>query len=94
MPTKSAGIGSVAAVLAIITTGCPADRQALDPPGGEPVDLSPDPRIEQAPAMPTPPGEVPIGLQPHPDTAPRDTVDLDTIPDPTTPGTAPAPGVP
>jgi hypothetical protein len=58
--------------------GCRADREALDPPGGEPVDLSPDPRIEAAPAYPTPPGEAPVGL--HPDTAPRPEVDLDTIP--------------
>jgi hypothetical protein len=64
--------------LALLTTGCPADEQALDPPGGPPVDLSPDPRIEEAPAFPTPAGQVPVGLQP--DTAPREQVDLDTIP--------------
>jgi hypothetical protein len=94
MRKRHSVFGSFAVLLAVVTAGCPADREALDPPGGEPVDLSPDPRIEQAPAFPTPPGEVPIGLEPHPDTAPRDTVDLDTIPEPATPGTTPAPGVP
>jgi hypothetical protein len=63
--------------LALLTTACPADQQAVDPPGGPPVDMRPDPRIEQAPAYPTPPGQVPVGLQP--DTAPREEVDLDTI---------------
>jgi hypothetical protein len=43
----------------LVLAACPADRQAA-----EPVDMSPDPRIEQAPAYPTPPGEVPMGVQP------------------------------
>jgi hypothetical protein len=59
-------------------TACPADQAAVDPPGGQPVDMRPDPRIEAAPAYPTPPGEVPIGLEPT--DSPRPMVDMDTIP--------------
>jgi hypothetical protein len=75
----------------VALAACPADRQAA-----EPVDASPDPRIEQAPAYPTPPGEVPTGLQPEgapgatgqqPGT-PRDTV-ADRVGDPTMPGAVP-----
>jgi hypothetical protein len=77
------------AVLAL--AGCPADQAAVDPPGGPPVDMRPDPRIDAAPAMPTPPGEVPIGLQPT--DSPRPMVNMDTIQQPgmvrPTPGTTP-----
>jgi hypothetical protein len=61
------------AMFAVGLGACRADRDAA-----EPIDMSPDPRIEAAPAYPTPPGEVPIGLQP--DTGPQPTVDLDTLP--------------
>jgi hypothetical protein len=63
---------TVIAASALLLVACPADRQAA-----EPIDITPDPRIEAAPAYPTPPGEVPIGLEP--DTTPRPQVDLDTV---------------
>jgi hypothetical protein len=85
--------GTRAKLIAIILSSaalaaCPADRQAA-----EPVDASPDPRIEQAPAVPTPPGEVPMGQQPAgapgtlgttPDTTAQ------RVGDPTMPGSLPA----
>jgi hypothetical protein len=90
-------LSGLAVGLALITTGCPADEQAIDPPGGPPVDMRPDPRIQQAPAYPTPPGQVPIGLEP--DTTRGEPVDLDTISagqaGPGGPGALPAqPGAP
>jgi hypothetical protein len=53
----------IATALLLALGACRADREAA-----EPIDIRPDPRIEQAPAYPTPPGEVPMGLQP--DTTP------------------------
>jgi hypothetical protein len=80
------------AYLAVITasvlvlTACPADRQAA-----EPVDMRPDPRIEAAPAYPTPPGEVPIGLQPDsPGVAGQDTLRGTGAPGTAAPGAPPA----
>lgn len=58
----------------LVLAGCQADREAA-----EPVDITPDPRIEAAPAYPTPPGEVPIGLEPAPAGEATDTVSLDTV---------------
>lgn len=63
---------TVIAASALLLVACPADRQAA-----EQIDITPDPRIEAAPAYPMPPGEVPIGLEP--DTTPRPQVDLDTV---------------
>lgn len=73
IPTRFAAI----ALSVLALTACPADQAAVDPPGGQPVDMRPDPRIEAAPAYPTPPGEVPIGLEPT--DSPRSHVDMDTI---------------
>lgn len=79
----------VPAALAIGLGACRADREAGNPREDIQVDMRPDPRIQQAPAMPTPPVGVPIGLEP--DTTRGDTVRLDTIgqPQPGAPGTAP-----
>lgn len=67
----------VPAALATGLGACRADREAGNPREDVQVDMSPDPRIEQAPAVPTPPRGVPTGLEP--DTTPGDTVRLDTI---------------
>jgi hypothetical protein len=80
----------LAAVAALALAGCRADREAA-----EPVDMSPDPRIQQAPAYPTPPGEVPTGVQPAEPGQPGGTVPADTLPggvrtDPTGAGALPA----
>jgi hypothetical protein len=77
-------VPAVLALTVIALAGCRADQEAA-----EGIDMRPDPRIEQAPAYPTPPGEVPTGLQP--DTSPMgpgDTIQR-PIDDPTGAGAQP-----
>jgi len=73
MRSMRAGFSMLAIVVAI--GACRADRDAA-----EPVDMRPDPRIEQAPAYPTPPGEVPTGMQPAPAGQPGTMAPADTLP--------------
>lgn len=71
----------LAAALLIALGACRADRDAADQ-----IDPSPNPTIEQAPAMPTPPVGVPaVGTQEavdrmDPDTLPQQQFDADTMP--------------
>jgi len=77
-------VPAIALLTAFALAGCRADQEAA-----EGIDMRPDPRIEQAPAYPTPPGEVPMGLQPDTSpTGPGDTIQR-RIDDPTGAGAQP-----